>query len=78
MEKEQVIERFCKLAGKVNEKVFNWQIPSDCFCNAKKECTPLGNFAFSIEVLEFIESAVEKEIEKNYIKQDFSRFHHKE
>ena len=52
--KEQVIERFCKLATKVGDREFNHTLPHDCFCTNK------GDFQFDEEVLDFIERCVEE------------------
>ena len=59
--KQQIIERFCKLATKVGEHEFKHTIPHDCFCGDDK--TPkmfTGGFQFDEEVLEFIENCVEE------------------
>jgi len=58
--KQQVIERFCKLATKVGEQEFKHTIPHDCFCGDDQTGTMFtGDFQFDEKVLEFIEECVE-------------------
>ena len=60
MNKQQVIERLCKLASKVNEEVYGWSIASDCLCKESAD----ENFRFDEEVIAFIEQSVMESIVK--------------
>ncbi|AUR94245.1 hypothetical protein NVP1193O_114 [Vibrio phage 1.193.O._10N.286.52.C6] len=58
MNKQQVIERLCKLASKVNEEVYGWSIASDCLCREGVD----ENLRFDEDVITFIEQAVMESI----------------
>ncbi len=60
MKKEEVIERFCKLSTEVNVNIFDFDIPSDCFC--LKNFNP-KYFQFDEKILNFIEDAVKTKID---------------
>lgn len=62
MTKQQVIEKFCKLSNKVAKVI----IPNDncdCFCG-KNPLSFEGGFQFSEEVMDFIVSSVELQLEQ--------------
>jgi hypothetical protein len=61
MTKHQVIERFCALATRVNEKKFQFTKSADCFCQQGEQASH-ANFQFEKDVIHFIERAVEKEL----------------
>lgn len=59
--KQQVIERFCKLAALVGSGNFNHQIPHDCFCvqGDGKFC---DMFQFDENIISYIEKSVEEKM----------------
>jgi hypothetical protein len=63
MNKEQVIERLCKLASEVGEEMWNGEKSHDCFCH--KSMNDDAHFHFDERVLEYIESVVRNELRKD-------------
>lgn len=61
-DKKLVIDKFCKLASKVNNRKFNWSVASDCFCSNIDDSE---GFRFDEEVFNFIESAVMEKLNGN-------------
>lgn len=67
LSKEDVIKEFCKLSSHVNDKVFDYIEPSDCFCCESENQDDIkqqlgsfyGGFQFSSKVIDFIKRAVE-------------------
>ena len=55
--RENVIEAFCELAGRVNENVFRWSHASDCVC-AIGDGRRMLNFQWDRQVFDFIANAV--------------------
>ena len=62
--KEQVIHRFCALASRVQSDKFGHKVAADCFCDENKLSKNDGNFQFEDQVLEFIETAVLRALQK--------------
>jgi len=60
MNREQTIERMCKLVTKVGDEVFKNKLAHDCFCNPSLSGIPV----VEDEVIKFIESAVNRAIRK--------------
>lgn len=54
--KDEVISRLCSVLTSVNNRKYNWTIPTDCFCDAKG--TDYSNFQFDEEVLKYVEDCV--------------------
>ncbi len=63
MTREEVLERFCRLADNVNSEQFRWEYASDCFCG---RVAPLvaGDYRFDEPVIAFIEAAVRTALAK--------------
>ena len=59
MIKKQVLETLCALSTEVSAKVFDHNLPTDCFCGQNH--FPHG-YAFSDEVMDFIVKAVREAI----------------
>lgn len=57
---QQVEQQLCKLATKVNEEVFKWEVATDCFCGDKCGCS--SDYRFDSEVMDFIKEAIEAKI----------------
>ena len=64
--KESVIEAFCQLAGVVNENVFHWGYPSDCFCAISNEHPSPLMFSWDKHVWDFIKDAIEGAIQTEF------------
>lgn len=65
MKKQEVLEELCSLANKVNRNQFNFTHAADCLCGMN----PLSHeptFNFSREVMEFIKTAVNEKLEKQW------------
>ena len=61
MTKDEVIEEFCALAGRVREE-FDSKYAADCFCLHAAEVS--STFNFDKEVFQFIENAVQTAVYK--------------
>ena len=60
---ETVAEAYCMLSGYVNERVFDFQMATDCFCPANREAYGTGAFwRHDNEAYAFIVEAVEEKI----------------
>ena len=62
MEKKEVIERFCKLADRVNKYEFEYDVATDCFCGHNpigKEEKKTFPFQFDEKAIKYIEQAVD-------------------
>lgn len=57
MNKQEVIERLCKLTSKVANEKFKWDLPADCVCGVRSLSG--ADYRFDERVLKFIEDAVE-------------------
>ena len=55
----KIRKELCKLTTKVGNKVFNCEIPFDCWCGLLSD----ENFQFDEKIIEFIKDAVDKAIE---------------
>ena len=63
-DKESVTEAFCELAGRVNQSVFNWSRPSDCFCAIGDDHPSPLMFSWDKQVYDFIAEAVMEAVRK--------------
>lgn len=61
MTKEEAKRRMCQLMGVVNEGLFEFSVPSDCFCGPGDE-GPCGDYRCSELVIEFMEDAIHKAV----------------
>ena len=61
MNRNEVLERMCKLSTKVMIDMFDASVPADCICidNARQK----QYFQFSEKVMSFIEDAVNSKLE---------------
>lgn len=64
MKKQDVLEAFCKLSALVGENVFKNQQAFDCFCG---ENPIVSSYAFSEQIMLFIEDAVKEKMEKHMV-----------
>ena len=60
MDEKEIVTKLCKLCTEVNEKVFHFGHPTDCFCQERK----LSAGSFSPEILNFIITAVKEKMPK--------------
>jgi len=63
MERNEVIEKLCEICSRVNEKHFEWDYKSDCFC-VENKCSP-GEF--DEQIIEFISDAVDEKIKRDIL-----------
>jgi len=63
MTRQDVLQRLCSLCHAVNAKHFEFNTPSDCFCEHRPHSDI--NFQFSEKIIEFIESAVNEKLERS-------------
>jgi len=68
MNKQEVIEEFCKLSALVGEDIFKNQEAFDCFCGENQ----LSGFSynFSAKIMDFIQTAVKEKIGREKAKID--------
>lgn len=62
MTQDELIVRFCRLATKVGDKKFKNNFAHDCFCSSEHSLHDPVGFQFEEPVIEFIENAVDKEL----------------
>jgi len=60
--KREVITRFCELAREVQSKVFNYDLPADCFCGLN-QLSNSNHYSFADEIMHYIETAVINKIQ---------------
>lgn len=58
--KQETIEELCGVATKVNDKVFDYSLATDCFCTKEES----SDYRFEERVLEFIKEAVNEKIDR--------------
>lgn len=54
-----IVERLCKIGGKVAQEKFDWGKAADCICPSEKDDL---TFNYDAEVIEFIEQAVQEKL----------------
>ncbi len=62
MNKEEVLEEFCKLSELVGRVKFNHLYPYDCFCGKNKD---IRGYMYGEEILTFISEAVNEKLERS-------------
>lgn len=60
MNRQEVLEKLCEICTRVNEKHFDWDYKSDCFCGDNK----YSPGEFDEEIIDFISEAVDEKILK--------------
>ena len=67
MTKDEVLKRLCRLSARVDDEVFHFDSPADCFCGQSEPSLARDLFVgddyrYDETVLAFIEHAVEQAI----------------